>query len=55
MNDDEHGLICNFMNINPPVFQGVESKDAFEFLIGFHERLHKKGIIEKNRVEFVYF
>lgn len=43
------------MKINPPLFKGIEFKDAFEFLIYFHDCLHKMGIVVKYGMEFVSF
>lgn len=43
------------MKMKPLVFQGIDSKDVFEFLIDYHENLHKMGIMEMYDVEFEIF
>lgn len=55
MTDDKHGLFSKFIKMKPPVFQGIEFEDVFEFLIDFHECLNKLGIVKKYGVEFVSF
>ena len=34
-------------------YKGVESEDAYDFLVDCHELLHKMGIVERFGVEFV--
>ncbi|XP_060202191.1 uncharacterized protein LOC132630651 [Lycium barbarum] len=36
-------------------FFGTEVKDSYEFIMDYHERLHKMGAMEKYDVEFVAF
>lgn len=55
MTDDEHRLFYKFMKMKPPLFQGTTLKDAFEFLIGFCECLHKMGVVERYHVKFELF
>lgn len=55
MTDGEHETFCKFVKMNPPIFQGTNSEEAFEFSIDCHEHLHKIVIVEKYRVEFVFF
>ena len=46
MTSDQHKLFSMFLKLKPPVFKGAESKDAYDFLVDFHELLHKMGIVE---------
>lgn len=43
------------MKMKPPVFQGIESDNAFNFLFDCHECLYKMGIAEIYFVELIYF
>ena len=55
MKSDQHELFSKFLKLNPPVFKGAESEDAYDFLVDCHELLHKMGIVERFRVEFVTY
>ena len=46
MMSDQHELFTKFLKLKAPLFKGVESEDAYDFLVGFHEMLHKMGIVE---------
>ena len=39
---DQHELFSKFLKLKPPVFKGVESEDAYAFLVDCHE-LPKDG------------
>lgn len=39
MTSGEHDWFYKFRKIKPPVFHGVESRDAYEILIDYHECL----------------
>ena len=49
MTSDQHELFSKFLKLKPPVFKGAESEDAYDFLVYFHELLHKMGIVERFR------
>ena len=55
MTNDQHELFSKFLKLKPPVFEGAESEDAYDFLVDCHELLHKMGIVEQFGVEFVSF
>ena len=55
MTNDQHELFSKFLKLKPPVFKGAESEDAYDFLVYFHELLHKMGIVERFCVEFVTY
>ena len=46
MTSDQHELFSKFFKLKPPVFKGAESEDAYDFLVDFHELLHKMGKVE---------
>ena len=46
MTSDQHELFIKFLKLKPPVFKGAESEDAYDFLVDFHELLHKMDIVE---------
>ena len=46
MTNDQHELFSKFLKLKPPVFNGAESEDAYDFLVYCHELLHKMGIME---------
>ena len=45
MTNDQHELFSKFLKLKPPVFKGVESEDAYDFLVDCHELLQKMGIV----------
>ena len=55
MTNDQHELFSKFLKLKPLVFKGAESKDAYDFLVDYHELLHKMGIVERFGVEFVTY
>ena len=46
MTSDQHELFSKFLKLKPPVVKGAESEDAYDFLVDFHELLHKMDIVE---------
>lgn len=55
MTDNEHGLFHKFMKIKPLVLQGTESKNAFKFLIDFHECMYNMDMVERYVVQCLCF
>ncbi|TMW98833.1 hypothetical protein EJD97_003423, partial [Solanum chilense] len=55
MTNDQHELFSKFLKLKPPVFKGAKSEDAYDFLVDYHELLHKMGIVERFGVEFVTY
>ena len=55
MTNDQHELFSKFLKLKPPVFKGAESEDAYDFLVDYHELLHKMGIVERFGVEFTSY
>lgn len=55
MTGDEHDMSYKVSKIKPPIFHGIESKDVYEFIIDFHEWLHKMGVVDRYGVELVMF
>ena len=46
MTSDLHDFFSKFLKLKPPVFNGAESEDAYDFLVDCHELLNKMGIVE---------
>ena len=46
MTSNQHELFTKFIKLKPPVFKGAESEDAYDFLVHWHEMLHKMDIVE---------
>lgn len=46
MTGDLHNLFIKFLKLKPPVFKGDESEDSYDFLVDYHELLHKMDIAE---------
>ena len=46
MTSDQHKLFTKFLKLKPPVFNGAESEDAYDFLVDCHDLLQKMGIVE---------
>ncbi|TMW81815.1 hypothetical protein EJD97_007748, partial [Solanum chilense] len=55
MTSDQHELFTKFLKLKPPFFKGTEYEDAYDFLVDFHELLHKMHIVERFGVEFVTY
>ena len=55
MTSDQHELFTKFLKLKPPVFKGAESEDGNDFLVDFHELLHKMDIVERFGVEFLTY
>ena len=55
MTSDQHELFSKFLKLKPTVFKGAESEDAYDFLVDYHELLHKMGIVEQFGVGFVTY
>lgn len=51
----EYELLKKFLKMKPLTFQYIESEDDFRFIIECYEKIHKIGIVKKNKVEFVTF
>lgn len=55
MTGEEHNLFWRFTKMKPPIFCGIESEDAYEFIINCHKRVHKMGAVERYGIEFITF
>ena len=55
MTSNQHELFSKFLKLKPPIFNGAESEDAYDFLVDFHELLHKMGIVERFGIDFVTY
>ena len=55
MTGDQHELFITFLKLKPPIFKGAKSEDAYDFLVDYHELLHKMDIVERFGVEFVTY
>lgn len=42
----EHEFLTLFFKMNPLLFYGSRTKDSFEFIIDFYDRLQKLGIMK---------
>uniref|UniRef100_M1DEV7 Uncharacterized protein n=1 Tax=Solanum tuberosum TaxID=4113 RepID=M1DEV7_SOLTU len=50
MTSDKYEVFIMFLRLKPSVFLGTESEDSYDFLVDFHELLHK---MDKEVVDFV--
>ena len=41
--------------MNPPTYTGDLTKDAYEFIVSGHERLHNVGLVDSNGVDYTAF
>ena len=55
MTSDQHELFTKFLKLKPPVFKGSKSEESYDFLVDYHELLHKMDIVERFGVEFVTY
>lgn len=37
--------------MKPHIFYGTEFENAYKFIINYHERLYKMGVVERYKVE----
>ena len=55
MTENEHDMFTKFLKIKPLVFLGLETKDAYEFILDCYNRMYKLGIVHQHEVESVFF
>lgn len=48
-------LICRVHEERPHFFDGDPKFDAYEFFVGYHERLQRLGLVGSNGVDFTTF
>ena len=52
---DEQKMFWRFRLMNPPTYTGDLVKDAYEFIVSCHERLHNLGLVESRGVDYTTF
>ncbi|XP_060180954.1 uncharacterized protein LOC132610647 [Lycium barbarum] len=55
LTSEERKLFEGFTKMSPPWFYGTPGEDAYEFIVSCHEMLHKLGVVESHRVDYVSF
>ena len=45
MKRNEHDMLSKFLKLEPQEFLGLDTKDAYEFILNCYERLYKLGIV----------
>ncbi|XP_069148227.1 uncharacterized protein [Solanum lycopersicum] len=55
MTIDEQKMFGRFRQMNPPTYTCNLAKDAYEFIVSCHERLHNLGLVESHGVDYTAF
>ena len=55
MTGNEHDMFTMFVKLQPPVFLGYGTKDAYEIILDCYKRKHKLGIIHQHGLSLYPF